>query len=201
MLLKVRKSVFSKTIHDTLMFEGDSMVLDISEFITFHEFRNRLEVKPIAGSNHQGYTVANVQADSLLRILSKKAGVDTWVLSANPEGYIATDSTGRDIDTNQSVFKDTFMVRVVKPNNHTDELKGLSLDVFPNPTVNKLHITAHGDHGNGRLYFFNHQGKLIHQQEIKEKAVIQTIEWPTGLYQGLFEGYRGGAHTFRVMRD
>ena len=198
-LLKVKESVFSRSMPDTMMIQGDSMIFDISKFILYHKLRNRMEVKPIDALNHGGNNIAETLKDSIVRILAKDERLDTWVLSVDPLGYIATDPTGREIDTNQSVFKDTFVVRVTKPSNQSRETMEIPFQVYPNPTINDLHIECDGTRGH--LYLYNREGQLLYSDEIMEKVVIKTNQWPTGLYHGVFRATNGRYHTFRVIRD
>lgn len=65
-------------------------------------------------------------------------------------------------------------------------LKATSLQVFPNPAKDFVNFKMTGWHEISTLIVYNAQGQMIQQIEIKptaESYVLNTSNWPSGLYQ------------------
>ena len=176
------------TADDVVPYEGeDNLSIDVDTVAAFWAFNNGcnpvpsieelpdIDMEDASTVSRISYTDCDNEEESLL--LRINGGGHTW-----PGAFISFpgSTTNQDINASHEIW--TFFNRYSLSGVSSTEsaIAASVIQMYPNPTRSQLYINQ--VEGDAQIQVYTTYGQLIHQDRFAVQTVLNTSDWPSGIY-------------------
>lgn len=100
-----------------------------------------------------------------------------------PDGTFLTNDADIFFDFNEAVETNTTELEIGSADGtYTNDFAQIDLNVFPNPTADKINISHSYTDGNVRIKIYDQQGRLMRLEEIQNDDSVSLADFPAGIY-------------------